>query len=70
MTDLAGLLAEGLAELHLKLPAEVRPRLLDYLALMQKWNIKSFFATRRSFKNLWRMLLPKCFFILLMRLFP
>ncbi|HKU69344.1 MAG TPA: 16S rRNA (guanine(527)-N(7))-methyltransferase RsmG [Burkholderiales bacterium] len=38
MTNLAGQLAEGIAGLGLALPAEVRPRLLDYLALMQKWN--------------------------------
>jgi 16S rRNA (guanine527-N7)-methyltransferase len=38
MTSLAGQLAEGIAGLGLTLPANVRPRLLDYLALMQKWN--------------------------------
>lgn len=38
MTNLEGQLAEGIAGLGLTLPAEVRPRLLDYLALMQKWN--------------------------------
>jgi 16S rRNA (guanine527-N7)-methyltransferase len=38
MTDLAGQLAEGVAGLGLKLPPETRPKLLDYLALMQKWN--------------------------------
>jgi len=38
MMSLAGQLAEGIDGLGLTLPAEVRPRLLDYLALMQKWN--------------------------------
>ena len=38
MTNLAGQLAEGIGGLGLTLPDEVRPRLLDYLALMQKWN--------------------------------
>jgi 16S rRNA (guanine527-N7)-methyltransferase len=38
MTDLAGQLAEGVAGLGLKLSAGVAARLLDYLALMQKWN--------------------------------
>jgi len=38
MTDLAGQLAEGIGGLRLKLPSGVEPKLLDYLALMQKWN--------------------------------
>jgi 16S rRNA (guanine527-N7)-methyltransferase len=36
--NLAAKLAEGVAELGLKLPGQVEPRLLDYLALLQKWN--------------------------------
>lgn len=38
MTELAGQLAEGVAGLGLQLPAGTEARLLDYLALMQKWN--------------------------------
>ena len=38
MTALAARLAEGVAELGLRLPAAAQPRLLEYLALMQKWN--------------------------------
>jgi len=36
--NLAAKLAEGVAELGLKLPGQVESRLLDYLALLQKWN--------------------------------
>lgn len=36
--SLAAKLAEGVAGLGLKLPAQAQPRLLDYLALLQKWN--------------------------------
>jgi 16S rRNA (guanine527-N7)-methyltransferase len=36
--SLAAQLAKGVSALGLTLPADVRLRLLDYLALMQKWN--------------------------------
>jgi 16S rRNA (guanine527-N7)-methyltransferase len=36
--NLAAQLAEGVAGLGLALPPQVEPRLLDYLALLQKWN--------------------------------
>ncbi len=36
--SLAAQLAEGVARLHLELPQQAQPRLLEYLALLQKWN--------------------------------
>jgi len=36
--DLARLLAEGIKALHLDIPAEVQARLLDYVALLARWN--------------------------------
>ena len=36
--DLAAKLAEGVAELGFALPPRSEPRLLDYLALLHKWN--------------------------------
>jgi len=36
--DLAAQLAKGVAQLHLELPPQAEPRLLEYLALLQKWN--------------------------------
>ena len=36
--SLAGKLAEGVAELGIALPAPAQQRLLDYLALLAKWN--------------------------------
>jgi len=36
--NLAAQLAEGIAELGLALPPQATPRLLQYLALLQKWN--------------------------------
>ena len=36
--SLAAQLAEGVAELGLKLPPQAEPRLLEYLVLLQKWN--------------------------------
>lgn len=36
--SLAAKLAEGMAELHLELPAHAGQRLLNYAALIQKWN--------------------------------
>jgi len=38
MNELATTLAEGLARLHLALPAAAQQRLLGYVALVQKWN--------------------------------
>ena len=36
--SLAAQLAEGVAQLKLELPSQALPRLLDYLALLEKWN--------------------------------
>ena len=36
--SLAGKLAEGVAQLGLTLPPPAQQRLLEYLALLQKWN--------------------------------
>jgi len=36
--SLAAQLAQGIAQLDLTLPPQAQPRLLDYLALLQKWN--------------------------------
>src|SRR5262245_59745339 len=36
--DLAAKLAEGVAEIGLELPPQAQSRLLEYLALLQKWN--------------------------------
>lgn len=36
--SLAGKLAQGVAELRLEIPAATQHKLLDYLALIQKWN--------------------------------
>jgi len=36
--DPARLLAEGIEALHLDIPAEVQAKLLDYVALLAKWN--------------------------------
>lgn len=35
---IAAQLAQGLAELHIALPREAQQRLIDYLALLRKWN--------------------------------
>lgn len=36
--NLAAQLAQGVAQLDLTLPSQAQPRLLEYLALLQKWN--------------------------------
>jgi 16S rRNA (guanine527-N7)-methyltransferase len=58
MSELTRILADGLVRLNLPLPAGVQQQLLDYVALVQKWNkVYNLTAVRDSDKMLTHHLL-------------
>jgi 16S rRNA (guanine527-N7)-methyltransferase len=58
MSELTRILADGLVRLNLPLPAAVQQQLLDYVALVQKWNkVYNLTAVRDSDKMLTHHLL-------------